>query len=155
MTSATLVVFTKTYIGYGVIALLIELHSSILHSRVLMKMFLGISVNQSIFFKILQIINMIFFMLFRFGAIFYMLYGLYRDRGSAPSLGIYIFMISAVSVICFLSCLLFLRVFRSDFSPSSNVPKVDTTFEKIVQTTNVDSGMAPNNSGNLFLKSVQ
>lgn len=156
LTSASLVVFTKTYVGYGVVALLIELHSSILHARVLMKMFLGISVNENVFFKTLQFINMIFFIIFRYGAIFYMLYGLYRDRGSAPSLGIYIFMISAISVICFLSCLLLLRVARSDFSRTANVPKIDTTFEKIVQTSDVDGGNeSSSNNGNNFLKSVR
>ena len=131
LTSASLVVFTKTYIGYGVIALLIELHSSALHSRVLFKMFFGpsISINDSKYYKWIKYLNMVFFFLFRFSALIYMSYGLWRDRLDVPNLGIYLFMALAVAVIFFLSILLFVRVFKSDFMTPA--PVTDKTFQAI------------------------
>lgn len=113
MTSASLVVFTKTFVGFGACSLLIELHSCTLHMRVLLKMYMNS--QNSISYHILKFVNMASFFIFRFGAIFYLVYALFRDRYSAPVLGIYIFMSLALSAILFLSCLLLLRVVRSDF----------------------------------------
>ena len=129
LTSATLVVFTKSYVAYGVVALLIELHSSVLHSRVLFKMYSGPSgsATESKYYQWIKYTNMVFFFLFRFSALLFMAYGMWRDRRSAPSIPIFLFMSLAVGIILFLSVLLFFRVFRSDFLMQA--PVADKTFE--------------------------
>lgn len=129
LTSATLVVFSKTYVAYGVVALLIELHSSALHSRVLYKMYSGPSgsVTESKYYQWIKYTNMLFFFMFRFSALLYMMYGMWRDRLTAPNIGIFLFMTLAICIILFLSVLLFIRVFRSDFMMQT--PITDKTFE--------------------------
>ena len=151
MTSATLVVFTKTYVGYGIVALLIELHSSALHSRVLFKMYCGpsiVSMNDSKRYMLIKCLNMLFFFLFRFSALLYMSYGLWRDRFDIPNIGIYLFMSLAVAVILFLSILLFFRVFKSDFMTPA--PQTDKTFQAIKEGL-VIPGVTPLPKNNLLL----
>lgn len=129
LTSATLVVFSKTYVAYGVIALLIELHSSVLHSRVLYKMYSGPSgsVTETKYYRWIKYMNMLFFFLFRFSALLYMAYGMWRDWESAQNVAVFLFMSLAIAIILFLSVLLFIRVFRSDFTTPP--PVTDKTFE--------------------------
>lgn len=140
LTSASLVVFTKTFVGFGATSLLIELHSCTLHMRVLLKMYQNSATSISYF--ILKFINMGTFFIFRFAAIFYLVYALFRDRYSAPVLGIYIFMSLALSAILFLSCLLLLRVVRGDFitKRADSVKAPDVLFG-ITPLTGVSNGL--------------
>jgi len=132
LTSATLVVFTKAYVGWGVIALLIEVHSSMLHARVLYKMYSGPSGSfvDSVYFTWIKYLNMVFFFVFRFAPLTYMAYTMWRDQASAPSLIIFLFMSLAVAIIYFLSILLFIRVFKSDFL-TPPVSRTEKTFQAI------------------------
>jgi hypothetical protein len=91
---------------------------------------------------------MVFFFLFRFSALIFMSYGLWRDRFSAPNLGIYLFMSLAVAVIFFLSILLFIRVFRSDFMTPA--PQTDKTFQ-VIKEGLVIPGVTPLPQNNLLL----
>lgn len=117
ITSAALVVYTKTYVAFTALALLIELHSSVLHSRVLFKMYHGASVdlNNSKCYTWIKMTNIVFFFLFRFSALFFNFYGLIRDYNSAPNMPIYYFLCLTTAVILFLSILLFKRVYQADF----------------------------------------
>lgn len=85
-------------------------------------------------YQLLKVVNMVTFFTFRFGSLFYLVYALFRDRYSAPHLPIYLFMCMALSVILFLSCLLFMRVIRADFMAKKSHP-IKTTDELLVGVT--------------------
>ena len=159
LSSATLVVFTKTYVGYGVVALLIELHSSVLHSRVLYKMYFGPSgsATSSKYYIWIKYLNMVFFFLFRFAALIYLSYGMWRDWHTAPNTVIFAFMSLAIGIILFLSILLFIRVFRSDFM--TLVPMTDKSFEAfkeglVVPQVNSTPPVSANITSNSSISSI-
>ena len=154
VSTAALIVYTRTYIGWSTIALLIELHSSILHTRVLFKMYYGSSIDLSTnkYYTWIKWINLVFFFLFRFSPLILMIYGLIRDYPSAPNLPIYCFLCLTAGVILFLSILLFKRVYQADFidakicNASKNISSTDKVFQSVIknnETQNISSIVVP------------
>lgn len=134
LVSASLVVFTKTFVGFGCVSLLIELHSSTLHLRVLLKLYTRTQATYT--YQILKLINMATFFVFRFGSLFFLVYALVRDRFEAHAhglLGIYIFMCFALTVILLLSVQLFFKVIKADFKAKKAEPiKAKPTKEELL-----------------------
>lgn len=111
---------SNSYIGLGVTLLVIELHSMILHTRTLFKMYTCGKTN--IASQVLKYVNLITFIFIRFGIMFYIFYALHRDYASRKrfmfrnmSMHIYIFMSLGLTCIFLLSCVLFKRVVEIDF----------------------------------------
>jgi len=86
------------------------------------------------YYRWIKNLNMVFFFLFRFSALIYISYALWRDYYQVPNLAIYLFLSLAVLVILFLSVLLFFRVFKSDFMTPD--PQTDKTFQAIKEGLN-------------------
>ncbi|KAI1285596.1 TLC domain-containing protein 1 [Halotydeus destructor] len=130
LTSASILVYTKTFVGFGVVSLMIELHSVTLHARVLLKLYTRSQITLA--YQIVKWSNIFTFFVFRFATIFYLFYALHRDRYSAFNYVIYTFLCLATTVIFLLSCQLFMRVLQADFLPKKVEKK---TTEELLEVT--------------------
>lgn len=112
MSCFSIALYTHKYIGYALFALIGEVNSIFLHARQLMLMMNY--TKSSLSYQLNGIINVITFVIFRFGVIFHMSHWLYMHAHLIPTLliGIGSFGLLAMAII---NAVLFKRLLCSDY----------------------------------------
>jgi hypothetical protein len=125
-------------IGYGLLALSLEINSVFLHARRLLRWYSPIS--SSIYSKknlkiFIDIGNYITFIFFRFGIVYIGLRQLYIQRSRLDPV-IHMFTTIVVSCIGILNIVLFYRLIKNQFTPKSKFKKNKLNEDNILMTNN-------------------
>ena len=119
MSCFTLCVFTRYYLGFGMVALLVEVNSFFLHWRQLL-LLSGIP-KTSIYFRSVSLVNLATFLVFRIVTLGWMTRWLILNREKVPHI---VYNMGGLTLTCvmLMSTVLFIRLLRSDHfhSPSSS-----------------------------------
>ncbi|XP_059482320.1 TLC domain-containing protein 2-like [Neocloeon triangulifer] len=122
-----LAVVTKHYLGYGIVALLVEVNSVFLHTRQLM-LIQGISKNQLIY-RINSMLNIGTFVVFRIATLGWMTRWLAIHKDELTMTAFTIGSV-AMSVVMLMNIVLFLRVLVADLRSSQKSQEADPVAKK-------------------------
>lgn len=109
----SIALYTRQYVGYGIIALFIEFHNVFLHSRQLL-ILMGVK-RENPKLRVLCFVNLVDFVIHRFAMFSFMTYWLWRNSYRIPHAirNVGTFGLLSMSII---SSVLFLRLYQADFS---------------------------------------
>lgn len=104
--------YSKLYLGYAVVALMAEVNSIFLHGRQLLLM--CNTSKRSTFFIVNSVINIITFVLFRFGVLLWMAHWLWLNKHAVPPVLVAV-ATSGLVIMLAVNVVLFYRLLMSDF----------------------------------------
>lgn len=109
-------------LGYSIVALWAEINSIFMHTRKLLQLY-EVKTTSKVYVTN-TIVNLVTFVLFRFGSCLYLILGLYKDHPRL-SLPFIIFVSAMIFVMSGINPVLFWRLFKSDvlrhFTKTKNV----------------------------------
>ncbi len=125
-------------IGYTVCALLMEFNSVFLHARKLLK-FYGFK-NTDLIVKLTKLLNLLTFVMFRFGILGLLYYAIYND-GSRVSIVYLLFLTTCIGLMSIINVVLFKRLLVKDVLSLCKKPKSMHQEQEVITSSNEDAQM--------------
>uniref|UniRef100_A0ACB8ECL1 Uncharacterized protein n=1 Tax=Sphaerodactylus townsendi TaxID=933632 RepID=A0ACB8ECL1_9SAUR len=107
------------YVGYAMVALLVEVNSVFLHLRTILRM---AGLSHTTFYRVVSLANLSTYVVFRIITLAWMTRWLVLNKESIP-LAIYVLGIVAMSIISPMNLVLFYRVLRTDWLRAQHLAK--------------------------------